>query len=480
MKKYKRILSLALASAMVMGMFAMSASAEDNDGDGTSGGSVAPVGTLANPATEIDVSKTVKVESKGTLLPTMDFEITMVPATEEQLTVTKEVTDESTGTTSKVTEALKSADGVKIEAGKNLQTDTLTFSFDAKDSTATGSVTKTDSFKFTTKEAFDHAGVYRYYIYEKFDTRKVTQNKTDGEGNIIYQKDADTGVLLTDDSGNPIPETETVEVNNNGYIYYDATKYILDCYVDKVDGNYIIFNYTLTQDGATAKPENVSFTNEVDCQSLKIYKEVDGTEYQSGQFYTFRILIPVGGTTIVLEDKQKMYAHIYDTNGMVIDTENNRTDEEGNVVLTVQGDGITADMGEYGNEFKLKAGEWLQLDGAPVSMIYKVEEVVDEVTDTSINKTIQEQDYTTSITYDEWGTYQSSDNTKLLNKSTKLDTNAVQGTINTLKNEVTVTNKRTITVATGINVDVIPYVLVMLIAVCGAVLFISKKRRIAR
>jgi hypothetical protein len=52
--------------------------------------------------------------------------------------------------------------------------------------------------------------------------------------------------------------------------------------------------------------------------------------------------------------------------------------------------------------------------------------------------------------------------------------------VNTTSTTVTFTNKRELTTPTGISVDVIPYVLVMLIAVCGAVLFISKKRRIAR
>jgi hypothetical protein len=46
---------------------------------------------------------------------------------------------------------------------------------------------------------------------------------------------------------------------------------------------------------------------------------------------------------------------------------------------------------------------------------------------------------------------------------------------------VAFTNKRTVDVPnSGISVDVIPYILVMIVAVCGGVLFISKKRRIAR
>jgi hypothetical protein len=52
----------------------------------------------------------------------------------------------------------------------------------------------------------------------------------------------------------------------------------------------------------------------------------------------------------------------------------------------------------------------------------------------------------------------------------------VNGTTNTKTNKVEFTNKRELTVQSGIVLDVMPYAIVMAIAVAGAVFFIVKKR----
>jgi hypothetical protein len=185
--------------------------------------------------------------------------------------------------------------------------------------------------------------------------------------------------------------------------------------------------------------------------------------------YTFRILIPVGGTTIVLEDGQTFQARICDKNGTVIDTENNRTDENGNVTIKVAGDSITADMETYGNTFQLKNGEWLELLGVPVTMIYKVEEVTD-------TEQFKKEGYTVTYDYKEYG--ENETGSSGLKKDQ--EGSVVQGTINTESNEVTFRNTRNIEIPnSGISVDIIPYVLLMVVAVCGVILFVFKKRRSA-
>jgi hypothetical protein len=426
MKGLKRALSLGLASVMALSLFTMTAFAE--------GETTETVGTVDNPATGINVTKVVSVDKAGTLLPDMTFTVTMVPATADQL-------KDSAGN------AIEDSNGKKIESGPALKTSTLEFKFDATDSTATGSASDTETFNFDFATPLDHTGVYRYYVTESYPEN-----------------------LKTTTDGKP----------TNGYITYDNTKYIVDIYVGTNSKNEIVaYNYTLRQDGATSKPENITFNNSVECQTLKIMKLVDGTEYTKDEEFTFRILIPKDGTTIVLQKDQTFTAYICDANGNVLDENGNKK----TVTLKVDGDNIGANMAKYATEFKLKAGQWLELDGAPVSMIYKVEEVTTEskkADGSDLNASgisLVDEGYTTSYKYSEYGSYASADNEDTRNQDITDNGNSVQGTINTVSNEVTFTNKRTVKVDTGVSVDVIPYVLIAVIAVCGAVLLISEKKR---
>jgi hypothetical protein len=101
---------------------------------------------------------------------------------------------------------------------------------------------------------------------------------------------------------------------------------------------------------------------------------------------------------------------------------------------------------------------------------------------------VTDEDYIQYYEYEESGKLTSTQSTTLGNNTEEpqdaIDKNGncvvVKGTVNHNGTKVTYTNTRIVNVATGVSVDLIPYVLVMLIAVCGAVLFISKKRRIAR
>jgi hypothetical protein len=166
-----------------------------------------------------------------------------------------------------------------------------------------------------------------------------------------------------------------------------------------------------------------------------------------------------------LAEGQTINAQICNANGVVIDTENGRTDDKGNVVLTVKGANIEADMKANATEFKLKKGEWLQITGVPVSMIYKVEEVTDAIAG---------QGYTVTYNYTEAG-YNKTD-TMGLKKD--VDASSVKGTINTNTNEVEFVNTRNMeTPNSGISMNVIPYVVILLVAVCGALLLVFNKKR---
>jgi hypothetical protein len=364
MRKLKRIFSMALASAMALSLIAIPVSADSNDDTSATSSTY---GTLDDPVTSIGVTKNVTVETNGTLLPDMKFTITMKPATGDDLKTTKTTTQDD-GTEKTETTAAVDGNGLPIETAPALKSDTLEFEFDASNSTSSGKASETKEFKFEFANdfTFDHTGVYRYVVTE---------------------------TLEKDDNGN--------EISNNGYVAYDTSKYYVDCYVDlnKTTNKYVLYTYTLKKYGTDEKPENISFTNRVDCASIDIYKTVSGTEYQPGQLYTFRIMIPVGGTTIKLKKDQVILATINNAGGQVTD---NRTNDKGYVELKVTEANITDDLTDTNsNKFTLKDGEHLQIIGAPVSMIYKVEEVVDEVTDTSIKKTIIAQGYTTTYKYEE-------------------------------------------------------------------------------
>jgi lipopolysaccharide export system protein LptA len=399
MKKFKRLLSIVLSILLVMTMLPTTLSAF----------------AAGSEVEKITVYKTVKVPSTswGTSLPTETFEITMVPATSDQL---------NGATTS---------GGIEVEAGPALSDYTLEFTFGAGDSTSSGQVEKSGDFDLDFVSNFTHTGVYRYYI------------------------------------------TETVNSNKTGYIDYATTVYYVDLYVQQDSSDsYYVANYVVYNAEKNTKPQKISFENEIYCADLIIAKQVDGVEYQQGEFYTFRILIPEGGTTITLDDTQEFNAQILDANSnVVIDTANGRTDAAGNVKIKVGGTDLESDMATYATEFKLKAGEKLKIIGAPVSMVYKVEEVTD-------TDQFKKEGYTVTYDYVEQGTFASGTDTNTTEVSDQ-EGSSVTGTINTSKNEVHFINSRIIETPTGVVLQVLPYALVVLVAACGIVLFVYKKRRSA-
>jgi hypothetical protein len=290
-----------------------------------------------------------------------------------------------------------------------------------------------------------------------------------------------------------IPEKATTVdgKTSNGYVVYDTKKYTVDLYVTQdEDKNYYVYD-TVLYDETPTKPTQIAFTNEINTAELTITKVLgtNTTEVNRGQLYEFKILIPETGDTITLEDQTTsttetgstttdnyVQSHIYNSNGLVKDTGDKndegiqRTDADGLVKLYIKGDTIDSNIDTYGTTFYLKAGEWLEVS-APVSMIFKVQE-----------KDYSSQDYTTTVTYDEQGTYEASKTKNAAyNTNTPQDTRVLtKGTVNTAGTTVKFTNTREIKLDTGITLDVLPYVLILVAAAACGIVFISKKRRAVR
>jgi hypothetical protein len=458
MKKIKRALAMTLVAALVlsvcsMGVFATDDGNGNGSGDppasgnvqdaevsptatpssgtetdptttpssGTEGGTYAGVsGTVDNPINEIPVYKIVKTTA-NVALPSETFYATMVPATEAEIN----------GATVSET---------NVSVGPALANSVISFNFDASDSTTTGIVEKEG--KFTLDCTFTATGIYRYYIYE-----------------VVANTEGDTTQYVA-----PPSEKE----NEKNYIQYDYTKYTVDLYVGEKDGTYVVHSFSVSSEKDT-KPEKIAFTNKVSCANIIISKYVDGTEYTKDEAFDFYIMIPVGGDTITLKQGETIQGAIY----------NSDKSKASDVSVKVNGDGIDADVKANGTKFQLKNGQYLELY-APVSMIYKV---IEE----DYKKT---ESYTTTVEYAAYGTFQSedkegkeTDGAKTITCGTGEDAKeyvGVKGTTNTVSNTVAFTNSRHINVATGINLDFVPYVVVLalVLAAGGAVLVYKKKRTV--
>jgi hypothetical protein len=417
LKGMKGILSIAMAVAMISCLFVVSASAVTTTAD--------------KPFTELEVTKKV-VSTSGASLPSETFKITMTPA--------DDLRDEDGNLKNKDTS------GIVIEEGLALAEDTLEFSVDSTTDNTDGLVVLTDKFELDELEtglAYDHTGIYRYYVKE---------------------------VLPTDEDGK--------EITTNGYITFDDTVYTVDLYVEQDSSNdFVITGIVLYSSKITdgSKPTSVVFKNEIAVSNVLIYKTVEGTEYNKGQLYQFAILIPEGGETIDLKAGENSYlsAYIYKGSTKVIDTGSGndekiaRTDSNGLVKLFVGGKTLSDDVFTNGTTFYLKDGEHLVIEGAPVSMCYVVQE-----------KDYSSQNYTTAATYEEWGSFSTSTQPNNDDHISSVKSATVRGTVNTRTNEIRYTNTRNITVPGGVYVEYLPYAIILVAAVAlGAVYMIRRKKK---
>jgi hypothetical protein len=434
MKKTRRLLSMLLATVMVLCLMAPALAAD------TIGGATQS-STVDNPIETIPVSKKVTVDTWGVSLPSETFYLQMSPATPEQL-------KDADGKSIKIGNAT-------VQAGIALKEPVVSFDFSAANSTSGGSVTQSGAFNLEFNSAFTATGVYRYYIQEVAP---------------VESEDEDAAVTYE-----PVENPETEEGEKN-YIEYDERQYTVDLYVEQDSNkNFVVTTAAVNEVGADSKPASITFTNKINCATVIIKKEVDGIEYTKDEGFNFKIMIPVGGDTITLKKGEKISAQIYKDGVAVAD---------GAVTLEVKGDSLEASVAENGTEFTLHDGEYLQIS-APLSMVYKVQE--DDYTG---------EDYVATALYQESGSFLDSHTLKNNGKTfanaadeekgylaDDVEGNAlcVTGTANDGTSHVTFTNTRKIDVETGINLDFLPYVLVLVGALAiGGVWFFFRKRRMVR
>jgi hypothetical protein len=462
MKKLNRVLSLIIVLALAISVFALPASADNEGGTGETkeptsgeqaGGTEGSDTTETKVITSLSVTKDLVTENKNTALPTTEFYVEMVPATTAEIAGAK-------------------AGDVTIESGLALASPIASFSFSAEDDkdmspvlkdgepTGEGEVEKSSSFAFSFVDGegkaatFSHTGVYRYYVKEV-----IKQLKSGSETEYEYV----------------VP---TQEADKEYYITYDKTVYVVDLYVGTVDGAMSVIGMGITKEGEETKPDAVSFTNTINCGSIKISKSItkDTTEYIPGMEYQFYILIPEAGDSITLMDNDVINAQKYNSDG---------TKDGEEFELKVKGATIDADIVENGTAFTLKAGQYIEVT-APLGMIFKVAEVVPTA-----------EGYTIAIDYKESGTFS---NSQTLNKDTaalvetineyegtdptgqytgesKLTGKAIKGTVNTNTTQVEFINQLEMATATGVNLDFVPYAIIALMAVIGCAVLIVKKSR---
>jgi pilin isopeptide linkage protein len=419
MKKMKRILSLALASVMVLGLMVPTASAV-NIVSGTEE-DLSSYKDANGFWLQLPFDKILKVNNKTVSIPdNTSFEFTMTPLTPEDGT---------------------KVDKVAVQAGPALgdtnKTTTISFASSdltnkvaATDGTSTSTITKTGTFTLPT---FTTTGIYRYSVKEV------------------------------------VPDAN----NGKSYITYDSTTYRVDLYVTSktVDNKEVIgvSSIVAVDVQSEGSKDNIVFENTLSSSGLTIKKEIDGSGKEASRDFVFYMKIPVGGDNLNLQANTQIKGTKHDVNGgestVTITVNGNRDDY---VVVTRNEDGTFTPGTDGACQFTLKGGESITFDDLPVGMIFYVTE-----------GNYSADGYVTTASYTGGTTGDKHENSASFADMTVSGVQA-KGTISSGTNTMTFTNKKDINPDTGISVDFIPYVVVMLLAVAGCVLFVCKKRSNAR
>jgi hypothetical protein len=417
MKKIKRVLSVALASVMLLGMNVTTASAVEL--------STVDANTYKDANgfwTSLPFEKILTVDKNMNIPAGTSFQFSMEPV--------------DVSSTDYVNNG-----GTKVTKGIDLDISTVSISYenaDLSDTSITKAVEGSDSTVTTTKvgafalpESFPNTGVYRYIVKEV------------------------------------VPDADY----RQSYITYDTSDvYRVDLYVmsKEVQGiQYIgITNIVAVDITNPDVKDNIVFNNSIGSAGLTIEKVIEGSGKNVNDDFTFYIKIPEGGDNLTLNANTSFDAVIHHAdNSTTNQTINVAGAKEGNVVVTRGTDGTYSTSTDGAQAFTLKGGESITFTNLPVGMIFYV---------TEANYT--EEGYTTTAYYEATGT---GANTASFEQGGNEGTQT-KGTIAAGTNTMTFTNTKELTVDTGVNVDVLPYVLAMLLTVAGVILFVFKKRRNAR
>jgi hypothetical protein len=248
------------------------------------------------------------------------------------------------------------------------------------------------------------------------------------------------------DAATGVYRYNVVETNERtDYMTVGGEQFTVDLYVDQ-DHKVI---YTVAMNSAYQK-EPIVFTNTLQTTNVTIEKKVTGnmltTADQTTKEFTFKMQIPEGGDTLYLSEGATFSYTKYDKNGQI-----------GTGTITVRGD-KKDDPSTYTNEFTLKNGEKIVFNNIPNKMIFACYEVEDS-------------DFSVSYNY----------------KVGNLDENVAQNSkgryfeSGAADNVLTFTNTKIDKVDSGIILDIMPYIAVILIvAAAGVTTILAKRRRITK
>jgi hypothetical protein len=435
MKKFKKLLSILMAATLVCGLSAapVFASEEGNQAE-------TPTTTTTTPDTTSS-DKTTPTKGKygdGTNA------VTEIPFVKIM-----EAAAGTNVTADKFTFTLKPLEGA---SGKNGELE-IKEGILPKDQESISTTIETLSTDVTT--ALSNYSTEGKVYESKFDLTGIPFPTT---GHAIYRY---------------VAEEEKIEDEKTlTHVTQKGETYIVDLYVE--NGKVI---YAQAKNKTTQNKEPIVFRNELHYTSITIEKVLDGdflSDTDKNKDFTFQIKIPEGGDEITL------------TKGQVMDAYKVKTDSTESKIgtITVAGSKITTTTGWETSDwstFTLKAGEKLVIKNVPMGMIYWVKEVTDSTTEET-STTADGQSKTEKFAYEisfatvagtstlpSTATYASgiaSDNGVRTAKQTSL----AGGNIVSIKN----TKEK---IDTGIVLDVMPYVVVVLIAVAGALLLFSRKKR---
>jgi hypothetical protein len=278
-------------------------------------------------------------------------------------------------------------------------------------------------------------GVYRYTVSE---TTETTLSGS-GANEHIYSK-------------NPWDTSKSIGSN----------EYTVDVYVlpDNDNGGYYIGYIKLSYPNIDdSKPSSLTFWNVCDTTTLTIQKKVTGNAGDPNKKFKFYICIPEGGKTLTLSANTKFTGKIYDSEGNFIKSKDISVEGE-----YTNANGLTGRSTFTTNEFELSDGQYMEITGLPVGMIYFVrEEVYDE--------------YTTTVDYYHTGSRAGQGQSI----GDQPDANVVFGHLNDETNKVIYYNNLEANIVDGgVTVEVLPYVLIVAVALAGCLVLLFKKRRTVR
>jgi hypothetical protein len=297
--------------------------------------------------------------------------------------------------------------------------------------------------------------------------------KADGESKETTTGKFDlSGVTFTAPGAYRYIAEEVIPENEHKSITYDTTKFTVEIIVNtelkpviarcinkqvkNSSGEY----ETATVDNAK---ECITFNNTCKTDGLTIEKKVTGVGSTTQEF-DFNIDIPVGdssesgSTYIELSAGDEIPATIYKkVTGSTTYTET----------------GVTFKVGATDNNFKLADGDYITINNLPEGMIYIITETAVDGYNTTITGVFSSGNTESSKTLKNSTVYDASKKTD--SNTDGQDTPIVDG-----GNTITFTNDMPAP-STGINLNVVPYVAILLIAALGAVTaFVFRRKRAQR